>query len=406
MWSNKVTYCLFSVSTKGNWLSRNFSLHKLSESHSILQKLCRDFAEKELMPIASQLDREHKFPEKQINKMGELGLLSINVSKKYGGAGLDTLSLALAVEEISKGCAGTGAIVSIHNCLYGSLMDSLGNHEQKEKFLRPLINNSHLGCFALSEPDAGSDVVNMSCTATRDGTNFILNGRKSWVTSASQGKVAVIFATIDKNLKHKGITAFIVPLSLPGVTIGKEEDKLGIRASSTCDVILEDVQIPQENVLGQIGDGFKIAMSQLDKARIGIAAQAVGIAQAALDLAVGYSLKRTTSGKPICQLDAVKMRLADMSLRLESARLLVWRAAICCDEQQRTTKESSMAKLFASETATFVTHSAIQILGGMGYVSDMSAERHYRDARITEIYGGVSDVHRIIIGEQLVKNYK
>lgn len=401
---NKATYYFLTVSNTSK-LTRSFSLHKLSESHALLQKTCRDFAEKELKPIASQLDREHKFPKEQVKKLGKMGLLSVNVSKDYGGAGLDTLALALTVEEISKGCGGTGAIVSIHNCLYANLIDRCGNHEQKLKFLSPLNANGDLGCFALSEPDAGSDVVNLSCSAKLEGDNYILNGTKSWVTSGIEGKAAVVFATVDKNLKHKGITAFIVPLSSSGVTLGKKEDKLGIRASSTCNLILDNVKVPKENILRSIGDGFRIAMEQLDKARVGIAAQALGIGQAALDLAVNYSLCRMVSGKPISEMEAVKLRLAEMSLRLESARLLVWRAASCCDQPNRTTKESSMAKLAASEASTFVTHGAIQILGGMGYVSDMPAERHYRDARITEIYGGVSDVHRLIVGDAVIKGY-
>ncbi|CAG9827694.1 unnamed protein product [Diabrotica balteata] len=386
-------------------ISRCFSLHKLPETHKILQKTCRDFAEKELKPIASLLDREHKFPEKQIKKLAELGILGICVSKEYGGSGYDGLGMAVAVEEISKGCAGTGAIVSIHNCLYASLVDRLGTPDQKEQYLRAFTKGT-LGCFALSEPDAGSDVGAMSCTADKDGDHYILNGNKSWVTSGLQGKAAVVFATVDKALKHKGITAFIVPIPSQGLTLGKKEDKLGIRASSTCNLILEDVKVPKENILGSIGGGFRIAMEQLDRARVGIAAQAVGIGQAALDLAACYSLQRKAFGKTISELDAVKLRLGEMALRLESARLLVWKAAVLCDDPSRTTKETSMAKLAASEAATFITHGAIQVLGGMGYVSDMPAERHYRDARITEIYGGVNDIHRMLVGSSVVKEYE
>ncbi|KAG5891722.1 hypothetical protein JTB14_000325 [Gonioctena quinquepunctata] len=401
----KVTHSMLKIPGVSNGFVRYFSLHKLPEDHLMLQKTCRDFAEVELKPIASQLDKDHKFPSEQIKKMGELGLLAINVSEKYGGVGQDTLALAVAVEEIAKGCGGTGTIVSVHNCLYVNLLDRCGTESQKETFLRPFTSGT-LGCFALSEPDAGSDVGAMSCIAVPDGDSYILNGTKSWVTSGPEGKAAVVFATVDKSLKHKGITGFLVPLPTPGLSLGKKEDKLGIRASSTCNLILEDVRVPKENVLGTVGGGFKMAMEQLDKARVGIAAQALGIAQAALDVAVSYAAQRRAFNKPINQLQAVKLRLGEMALRLESARLLVWRAAVCCDEPQRSSKESSMAKLAASEAATFVSHSAIQILGGMGYVTDMPAERHYRDARITEIYAGVNDVQRLLIGEMIVKEHE
>lgn len=257
-------------------------------------------------------------------------------------------------------------------------------------------------CFLI---DAGSDVVNMSTTAVPDGDSYILNGTKSWVTSGPHGQAAVVFATVDKKLKHKGITAFLIPMPTPGLSLGKNEDKMGIRASSTCNLILEDVRVPKEHILGKEGDGFKIAMSQLDKGRVGIAAQALGIAQAALEVAIDYSGQRKSSGVPINQTQAVKIRLADMATKLEAARLLVWRAAVLCEYPERTTKETSMAKLTASEAATFVTHGAVQILGGMGYVTDMPAERHYRDARITEIYGGINDIQRLIIGEMLIREY-
>lgn len=385
-------------------LKRFFSLHKLSEEHLMLQKTCRDFVEKELKPIAAELDKNHQFPRKQIEKMGQLGLLSINVSEKWGGAGQDTLSMAIAVEEIARGCGGTGTIVSVHNCLYVNLLDRCGTDEQKEKYLKPFTKGT-LGCFALSEPDAGSDVGAMSTTAVADGNEYILNGTKSWVTSGSEGKAAVVFATVDKQLKHKGITGFIVPMPTKGLSLGKNEDKLGIRASPTCNLILEDVRIPKENILGKEKEGFKMAMMQLDKARVGIAAQAIGIGQAALETAVAYSGQRKAFGSPINQLQAVKLRLGEMALKLESARLLVYRAAVLCDEPQRTSKESSMAKVAASEAATFVAHSAVQILGGMGYVTDMPAERHYRDARITEIYAGVNDVQRQIIADAVIKEY-
>ncbi|XP_076275200.1 short-chain specific acyl-CoA dehydrogenase, mitochondrial-like [Rhynchophorus ferrugineus] len=384
---------------------RYFSLHQLSEQHLLLQKTCKDFATKELKPIAALLDKEQKYPLEQINKLGKIGMMGITADAKYGGSGENMLGLAVAVEEISKGCGGTGAIVSIHNALYVNLLDKFGTEKQKETFLCN-FTQGNVGCFALSEPDAGSDVGAMSTTAYADGNNYILNGTKSWVTSGSVSKAAIIFATVGKSLKHKGITAFLVPIPTPGLSLGKLEDKMGIRASPTCSFTLENVCVPRENVIGDVGEGFIIAMRQLEKARVGIAAQALGIAQAALEIAVKYALERKAFGQPIGNMQAVKLRLSDMATRLESARLLVWRAAVLTDQQSRTTKYTSMAKLAASEAATFVTHGAIQILGGMGYIKDLPAERHYRDARITEIYAGVNDVQKLLIGDMVLKEYK
>ncbi|KAI4456727.1 acyl-coa dehydrogenase [Holotrichia oblita] len=384
---------------------RCFSLHSLPDELVSLQNMCKTFAQNELKPIAPRLDKEGIFPKEQINKLAKLGLMSICVPKKWGGSEYSALGLAIAVEEIAKGCSGTGATVSIHNCLYADLVSRCGTEKQKEQFLKPFTTTGNVGCFALSEADAGSDVSGITTTARLEENHYVLNGTKSWVTSGSIGKAAVIFATVDKQLKHKGIAAFLVPLPTPGLSWGKLEDKLGIRASPTCSFILENVRVPRENVLGEIGDGFKIAMVQLDKARIGIAAQAVGIGQAALNVAVQYATHRKTFGKPISEQQAVKLRLADMALRIESARLLVWRAAVLHDESKKCTKESSMAKWAASEAATFVTHAAIQILGGMGYVSDMPAERYYRDARITEIYGGITDIQKLVIGDIVIKEH-
>ncbi|KAJ8934063.1 hypothetical protein NQ318_012494 [Aromia moschata] len=318
-------------------LTRCFSLHKLSEEHLMLQKTCRDFVENELKPVAAQLDREHKFPAEQYlfifhhdtyiyKETRRIRPSCHKCFEKYGGSGQNALALAVAVEELAKGCGGTGTIVSVHNCLYVNLIDRCGTEEQKETFLRPFTSGT-LGCFALSEPDAGSDVGGLSTTAVPDGDYYILNGTKSWVTSGTEGKAAVVFATIDKSLKHKGITAFIVPLPTPGLSLGKKEDKLGIRASPTCNLILEDVRVPKENVLGVMGGGFKIAMEQLDNARVGIAAQALGIAQAALEVAVEYASQRKAFRKPINKFQAVKLRLAEMALKLEAARLLVWRSS-------------------------------------------------------------------------------
>ncbi|KAJ9577514.1 hypothetical protein L9F63_005887 [Diploptera punctata] len=283
----------------------------------------------------------------------------------------------------------------------------MGTKEQKDKFLTGFADGTYVGCFGLSEPGAGSDVGAMLTTAKLEGDHWVLNGTKAWVTSSHESKAAIVFATVDKSKKHKGITAFLIPIPTEGFSLGKKEDKLGIRASSTSNLILEDVRIPKENLLGEVGGGFKLAMKMLAqvRVRIGISSQALGIAQAALDCAVDYASKRIAFGGPIIKFQSVQSRIADMALRLESARLLTWRAAVIRDTGERSTKYSSMAKLAASEAATFVSHNCIQILGGMGYVTEMPAERHYRDARITEIYAGATDVQKLVIADHIAKEY-
>ncbi|KAG8235729.1 hypothetical protein J437_LFUL016364 [Ladona fulva] len=381
------------------------SLSSLPETHQMLHKTCRDFAEGELMPIAAKLDREHLYPKDQIRKMGELGLMGINTPEAYGGPGLDCLAFSIAVEEISRGCGGTGVIMSVHNALYMGMLEKYGREDQKEQYLAPFATGETIGCFALSEPGSGSDAASLSTTARLDGNEWVLNGTKAWITNGAEATASVILATTDKSKKHKGICAFLVPMPTEGLSLGKKEDKLGIRASSTCNIILEDCRIPKENLLGKEGEGFKYAMNVLDGARIGISSQALGIAQAALDCAIDYAAKRIAFGSPILKFQSIQQKLADMALRLEAARLLVWRAAVLKDEGKRYTKESSLGKLAASEAATFVSHQCIQILGGMGYVSDMPAERHYRDARITEIYGGITDIQKLVVAGQLAREY-
>ncbi|KAK4874527.1 hypothetical protein RN001_013887 [Aquatica leii] len=398
---------LKKITTAGNgtFISfRRFFNSNLCPEHQLFKEKCRNFAERHLKPIAAKLDRDGKFPSEQIEQMSKMGLLSINVSTKWDGLGLDKLCTALCVEELARACGGTAAIISIHNCLYMNVIDRLGTDTQKEIFLKPFINC--IGCFALSEPDAGSDVANIQTTAVLKGDRYILNGTKSWVTSGLEGQAAVVFATVDKNKKHKGITAFLVPIPTPGLSVAKVENKMGIRASSTCVYALNNVEVPRCNVLGEVGDGFKIAMTQFDEARIGIAAQALGIAQAALEASIQYANKRVCFNQPIKEFQAVKMRVAEMACRIESSRLAVWRAAYLSGKDKRTTKETSIAKLLASETATFATHNAIQIFGGMGYVTDTNVERFYRDARVTEIYGGASDIQKLVIGESIFKEYQ
>ncbi|KAK3521816.1 hypothetical protein QTP70_018548, partial [Hemibagrus guttatus] len=349
-------------------------LAELPELHQILRQTCQEYAAKELAPIAAQLDKNHSFPAKQIQELGTMGVMAMEVPENLGGAGMDYLAYSLAVEEISRGCASTGVIVSVNNSLYLGPILKFGTEEQKKQWLSPFTTGEKIGCFALSEPGNGSDAGAASTLAHLDGNEWVLNGTKAWITNCWDASAAVVFATTNKSLKHKGISAFVVPMPHPGLFLGKKEDKLGIRASSTANLILEDCRIPLTNLLGEPGMGFKIAMQTLDSGRIGIASQALGIAQAAIDCAAGYAQKRIAFGAPIAKLQAIQ--------------------------------EAAMAKLAASEAATFVSHQAIQVLGGMGYVTDMPAERHYRDARITEIYEGTSEIQRLVIANQILKEYQ
>ncbi|XP_046841124.1 short-chain specific acyl-CoA dehydrogenase, mitochondrial-like [Xenia sp. Carnegie-2017] len=377
----------------------------LPETHEMLRQTCRYFADNELSPIAGKLDRESLYPKEKVQKLGELGLMAITVPEALGGAGLDNLGYAISMEEISRGCASTGVIMSVNNSLYLSPIMKFGNEEQKEKWIKPFVTGEKVGCFALSEPDNGSDAGAAKTTAVDKGDHWLLNGTKSWITNGYESEAGVVFATTDRSMKHKGISCFVFPKPVDGLSLGAKEHKLGIKASSTCNLIFEDCVLPKENLLGKLGMGFKIAMMTLDCGRIGIAAQALGIAQAALECAIDYAQKRTAFNKPISALQAIQFKLADMETRIQSSRLLTWKAAYMMDAGQNFTKEAAMAKLSASETATFVAHQCIQILGGMGYVNDMPAERHYRDARITEIYEGTSEVQRLVIAGRLLKEY-
>ncbi|EGD82346.1 short-chain acyl-CoA dehydrogenase [Salpingoeca rosetta] len=377
----------------------------LSSEHEMLQKTCRDFADAVLVKGAPEWDKNHTFPADAVQEMASLGLMSIEVPTEYGGSGLDALAYAVALEEISRGCASAGVIMSVNNSLYSSPVLKYGSEEQYETWLKPFTAGEKLGCFALSEPGNGSDAGAASTTARDEGDHWVLNGTKSWITNGYEADAAVVFATTDKSLKHKGISAFLVPKPTEGLTLGKKEDKLGIRASSTCNLIFEECRIPKENLLGSSGQGFKIAMATLDGGRIGIAAQALGIGQAAFECAIEYAQQRKSMGRPLSSHQMIAEKLADMGTRLESARLLTHKAAVYKDEGRDFTKEAAMAKLAASEAATFIAHQAIQILGGMGFVTDMPAERHYRDARITEIYEGTSEIQRLVIAGKLLKEY-
>uniref|UniRef100_A0A8D8UI22 Short-chain specific acyl-CoA dehydrogenase, mitochondrial n=1 Tax=Cacopsylla melanoneura TaxID=428564 RepID=A0A8D8UI22_9HEMI len=316
------------------------SLASLPDTHQMLFKTVRDFTEGELKPIASKLDREHLYPQEQIKKMGELGLMGVEIPEDLGGTGLDYLAYAIATEEISRGCASCGVIMSVNNSLYLGPILKFGNAAQKEKYITPFTQGVKIGCFSLSEPGNGSDAGAASTVAKEGPNGWILNGTKAWITNGFESEATVVFATTDKAKKHKGISAFIVDKPTQGLSLGKKEDKLGITASSTCSLIFEDCEVPKENLLGELGMGFKIAMMTLDAGRIGIASQALGIAQASLDCAVEYASKRTAFGQPIIKLQSIQIKLADMAMKLESARLLTWRAAHLKDTKQPFTKVS------------------------------------------------------------------
>jgi len=376
---------------------------RLNEEQKMLQQTIREFAESEIKPLAAESDHSGKFPIETIKKLSELGFMGIPFPEKYGGAGLDYVSYAVTVEEISAACASTGVIVSAHTSLCCDPIFSAGTEEQKQKFLSPLAKGIKIGCLGLTEPSAGSDAANIKTNAVLDGNNWIINGTKLFITNAAQADTAVITAITDKSQGHKGISTFIVEKGTPGFKVGKVEEKLGIKASSTAELIFEDCRIPKENLLGPLGSGFKIALQTLDGGRIGIAAQAVGIARAALEASVKYSKERTQFNQPISNFQAIQWMLADMATQIDAARLLTLRAASLKDSKEKFSQQSAMAKLFASEVATDAAHKAIQIYGGYGYTKDYPVERFYRDARITEIYEGTSEIQRLVIASNLLR---
>jgi len=375
----------------------------LSPEQEMLRKTCQEFADKELAPNAAKWDRDSIFPKDAVKKLGEMGLMGVYVPESEGGTGMDVLSYAVAMEEISRGCASTGVIMSVNNSLYCDPVLKYANAAQKERWLKPYAQGKKLGCFALSEPGNGSDAGAARTTAKKDGNGWILNGTKAWITNGLEADAVVLFAQVDQTLKHKGITAFVMDMNTPGLVRGKHEDKLGIRASSTTLLHFEDCKVGADSVLGEVGQGFKIAMGTLDGGRIGIASQALGIARAAFEAAREYSKIRTSFGEPISKLQAIQFKLADMATELDAARLLTWRAAYLKDKGAKFTGEAAMAKLLASEASTRITHQAIQVFGGNGYVRDYPVERHYRDARITEIYEGTSEIQRLVIAGQQLK---
>lgn len=374
----------------------------LSQDHNVLRDTVRDFVQNEVKPLAISIDQEHKIPDELIAKMSEMGLLGCFLPEEYGGAGLDILSYVLVVEEVSKACASSGVLISAHSSLGCAPIYQFGTEEQKKKYLPDMATGRKIGCILLTEPDVGSDVAGMTTMYRREGDEFVITGGKTFITNGACLGTGIVFATHDKSLKHKGISVFIIDLKSPGVTVLKNEDKLGIRGSYTTAFALDDVRVPVANLLGEEGQGFKVAMETLNGGRIGIASQALGIAEGAYELALAYAKERKQFGAPISKLQAIQFKLADMYLRIEASRLLVYKAAWMKDNKMNYAMDSAMCKLFAAETAMYVTKEAVQIHGGYGYIVEYEVERMYRDAKITEIYEGTSEVQRVVIAKALL----
>lgn len=376
---------------------------QLSSEHEELRRAVRDFARREIAPKAAHFDETGEFPSEVVRKMGEMGLMGIEVPEEYGGAGFDTIAYVLAMEEVAKADAAVSTIMSVNNSLVCHGLLRFGTDEQKQKYLRPIASGEVVGAYSLTEPMSGSDAGTMRSRAvlSDDRTHYVINGRKSWVTSGPVAGIVILFTMTEPEKRHNGITAFIVDTDKPGFAPGKKEPKLGIRASATSELVFEDYRCPVENVLGEVGKGFKVAMSVLDAGRIGIAAQALGIAEAAYDASVEYARTREAFGHPIGAFQMIQAKIADMKTRIEASRLLIYNAALAKmhakESGGRYTTEASMAKLFASETAMFCAHEAVQIHGGMGYSKELPIERYFRDAKITEIYEGTSEIQRVVI---------
>jgi acyl-CoA dehydrogenase len=375
---------------------------ELSEEQQMVQALAREFASLEVKPIAAECDRESRFPHATVKRMGELGLMGIAIPEKLGGSGADVLSYVLALEEVAAACASHSVVMSVNNSLVCDPVHRFGSPEQHERFLVPLASGKALGCFSLTEPQAGSDARNQTTLARRDGRHYVLDGRKVFVTNGRESTVALVFAQTDTAKAHNGISAFLVPKGTPGFVIAKVEDKLGLRASDTAEFVFEGCRVPVENRLGAEGQGFKVAMMAIDGGRIGIAAQAVGIARAALEASLGYARERQSFGVPIGRHQMIQWMLADMATAIDASRLLTWQAAALKDGGKPYGTASSMAKLYASETAMRVTTDAIQVHGGYGYIKDFPVERFFRDAKITQIYEGTSQIQRLVIARSLL----
>jgi butyryl-CoA dehydrogenase len=377
---------------------------ELNQEQKMLQDSIRKFVEKEVKPLAAEIDAKHSIPTDLVNKISEMGMMGAYIPETYGGAGMDILSYVILVEEVSKACGSTGILISAHNSLACNPVLQFGNDEQKKKFLPLLAGGKRIGCLLLTEPGAGSDVAGIATTYRETSDGFVLNGSKLFITNGGYRGIGIIIASKDRDLKYEGLSAFIVDLESPGVIILKNEEKLGIRGSSTTSFALDNLMVPKENLLGEEGKGFKIAMDTLNGGRIGVGAQALGIAEGAFERALAYSKERQQFGGPISELQAVKFKLADMHTRIETSRLIVYRAAWLKDQHRPFAAEAAMCKMYASEAAAFVTDEAIQIHGGYGYINDYEVERMYRDARITRIYEGTNEVQRLVIARALLSD--
>jgi alkylation response protein AidB-like acyl-CoA dehydrogenase len=376
---------------------------QFNEQQRMIRDMARDFANRVIVPVAAELDATETFPKEIVRQMGELGLLGMNVEERYGGAGLDTVCYVAAMEEISRGCASCGVIMSVNNSLVCWPLETYGNEDQKVRFLKPLAAGTKLGAYCLSEPGAGTDAANQRTTAKKEGDHWVLNGMKNFITNGANADILIVFAQTDPSIRHKGIHAFIVETTSEGFSVIRKEEKMGIRASDTAQLAFDNVIVPDDQVLGPPESGFKIAMSTLDGGRIGIASQALGISAAAYEAARLYSRQREQFGKPICEFQAIQWKIADMATRLEAARLLTYRAAWAKDQGGRYSEESAMAKLYASEASHYITNEAVQIFGGNGYSKEYPVERHFRDAKITEIYEGTSEAQRMVISSMELK---
>ncbi len=384
-------------------------MFELKDEQKEIQTLAREFALAEIAPGSQARDRSHEFPSAIVQQLAQMGFMGMFIPEQYGGAGLDMLSYVLALEQVSYADAGVGVIMSVNNSLASWPILRFGTEEQKQKYLAPLARGEKLGCYALTEPGAGSDAGAQKTRITKDGDHYVLNGTKMWITNGPQADLCVAYASLDPDLRHKAVCAFILERETKGYRVGKIEEKLGIHCSSTSELVFEDLRVPKENLLHKEGEGFKVAMAALDGGRIGIAAQALGIAGRALDLAVAYAKQRQTFGKAIKDHQAIQWMIADMATRLEAARLLTYRAAALkdassTDKGARVSKACSMAKLFASECANYCADKALQIHGGYGYSQEYEVERLYRDARITTLYEGTSEIQRLVIAKAVLED--
>lgn len=376
--------------------------YELNEEQKMIQAMVKDLARETIQPTAAERDQTKEFPADTIKQMGELGLMGMSVPPEYNGAGVDTISYSLALQEIGYACASTAVIMSVHNSVSCGPIYRFGSDFLKENYLKPLAAGNLLGCFALTEPGAGSDPASQKSTAKKDGNIYILNGTKAWITSGKNADVVVATAYTEKSKRHRGVSAFVLEKGMPGFTVGPDEDKMGQRASDSTSLIFEDCQVPAENLLGEEGEGFIIAMTALDEGRIGIASISVGIGQACLDAAISYAKEREQFGSPISKFQGIRWMLADMAVQIEAARLLTFNAASMKDRGEKFSADASMAKLFASEMANRVAYKAVQIHGGYGYSKEYAVERYYRDARVTTIYEGTSEVQRIVIANNVI----